>query len=223
MLEEKLAIVFESIEDVRSWRNQKYPFLSLIGIGLLRAIAGIDSFSGLTDYAQAHEENLKKVLSLPTETPSHDTLQRLFDNLNPEQFSEKSRLFTEHLAQAVEGIIAIDGKTIRNSGNKPLIKSDSNGHVLKNHLGIKIKQELNTYFRVTLYSVDKLAVDLATWEKELLEKLILEQQLSTTEIAKIWKVTTRTARTRLKKMVEMGLINRITTLAKNPYAVFKLK
>lgn len=48
---------------------------------MLGAIAGIDSFSGLADYAQAHEENLKKVLSLPTGTPSHDTLQRLFDNL----------------------------------------------------------------------------------------------------------------------------------------------
>lgn len=84
-------------------------------------------------------------------------------------------------------------------------------------------QELNTYFRVTLYSIDTPAVNLTSWEKELLEKLSLELELSTTEIAKLWKVTTRTARTRLKKMVEIGLINRIATSVKDPYAVFKIK
>lgn len=47
-------------------------------------------------------------------------MQGLFDNLNPSQFGEKFRLFTEQLAQAVECIIAIDGKTIRNSGDNPL-------------------------------------------------------------------------------------------------------
>ncbi len=84
-------------------------------------------------------------------------------------------------------------------------------------------EELNTHFRVTLYNVETLAIKPESWEQLLIEKLTQQNSLSTTEIAKLWKVTTRTARTRLKKMIETGLINRVATSAKDPYAVFKLK
>ncbi|OGT48825.1 MAG: hypothetical protein A3E82_08430 [Gammaproteobacteria bacterium RIFCSPHIGHO2_12_FULL_38_11] len=84
-------------------------------------------------------------------------------------------------------------------------------------------QEIDTHFRVTLYTADSSTVELTPWEKQLTEKLNHETELSTTEIAKLWKVTTRTARTRLKKMLEMNLINRIATSAKDPQAIFKLK
>lgn len=121
MLEEKLKNIFGDIEDKRSWRNQRYPFLSLLGVALLGSLAGIDSFSGLGDFAEAHEENLKRLFDLPKGTPSHDTFQRLFNAINPYQFIEQFSLFTKALADAVEGVIAIDGKIIRNSGtNKAL-------------------------------------------------------------------------------------------------------
>ncbi|MBS0290267.1 MAG: putative DNA binding domain-containing protein [Proteobacteria bacterium] len=84
-------------------------------------------------------------------------------------------------------------------------------------------QELNTHFRVTLYSTDTSAINLEQWEKILIEKLKEKHQLGTTEIAEFWEVTTRTARTRLKKMAEKDLIIRIGTSPKDPYAVFKLK
>lgn len=86
-----------------------------------------------------------------------------------------------------------------------------------------IFEELNTHFRVTLYSINTLAIKLELWEQRLMEKLAQKDSLSTTAIAKLWKVTTRTARTRLKKMIEEGLLNRVATSAKDPYAVFKLK
>jgi len=117
MLGDDLATVFAGIKEKRSLRNQKHPFLSLLGIGLLGALSGIDSFSGLGDFAQAHELNLEELFYLPHGAPSHDTFQRLFDAIAPDEFLEKFHLFTRALATAVEGIIAIDGKTIRNSGN----------------------------------------------------------------------------------------------------------
>lgn len=84
-------------------------------------------------------------------------------------------------------------------------------------------QELNTHFRVTLYSVDTVAIALQSWETMLIEELKEKQQLGTTEVAKFWGVTTRTARTRLKKMIDKGIIVRIGTSAKDPYAIFKVK
>lgn len=86
-------------------------------------------------------------------------------------------------------------------------------------------QELNTHFRVILYTADEHVKpqSLSSWEKLLLERLAGSDELGTDDIAKLWNVTTRTARTRLKKMVEEGLILRIATSKKDPYAVFKRK
>lgn len=106
--------------DHRSLRNQKHPFTSLLGISLLGALAGIDSFSGLGDYAQMHFESLSKVFELPNGAPSHDTFQRLFDAIEPEQFHDSFFTFTQQFNTVLEGVIAIDGKTIRNSGKNPL-------------------------------------------------------------------------------------------------------
>lgn len=45
---------FEGLSDSRSARNQRHPFLSIISIGILAAVAGIGSFSGMEDFAEAH-------------------------------------------------------------------------------------------------------------------------------------------------------------------------
>jgi predicted transposase YbfD/YdcC len=120
MLKEQLASIFSGVDDPRSLRNQKHPFLSLIGISLLGALAGFDSFSGLADFAEAHHDSLKSIFDLPYGSPSHDTFQRFFDGIDPQQFTDHFILFTENLAQAISEIISVDGKTIRNSTENPL-------------------------------------------------------------------------------------------------------
>lgn len=120
MLKDGIDKIFTGIVDHRSLRNQKHPFTSLLGISLLGALAGIDSFSGLGDYAEMHFEPLSEVFDLPNGPPSHDTFQRLFDAIEPEQFHDSFFTFTQQLNTVLSGVIAIDGKTIRNSGENPL-------------------------------------------------------------------------------------------------------
>lgn len=120
MLKDGIIDIFDGITDCRSARNQKHPFISLLGISLLGALSGIDSFSGLGDYAEMHFEGLSKQFDLPNGPPSHDTFQRLFDAMEPEQFHDCFFRFTQQLTKVFEGILAIDGKTIRNSGDNPL-------------------------------------------------------------------------------------------------------
>ena len=107
---------FSDLPDPRSPRNQKHPFLSLICIGILGAIAGIDSFSGLGDFAESHYESLCKLLELPNGPPSHDTLRRIFDLLDIDAFHDSFTLFTEYLSEQVSELIAIDGKRVCNAG-----------------------------------------------------------------------------------------------------------
>ena len=56
---------FENVKDPRSIRNQKHPFMTLIGTSLLASLAGIDSFSGYEKFyaivdAIKREKQLKK-------------------------------------------------------------------------------------------------------------------------------------------------------------------
>ena len=109
---------FKNIQDPRSNRNQKHPVMTLIGTTLLASLAGIDSFSGFADFTESHFEELEKFFEFPHGSPSHDTYQRFWDGVNPQEFYFSFETFTQALATAIGTYINLDGKTIRNSGNE---------------------------------------------------------------------------------------------------------
>lgn len=112
---------FEGLEDPRASRNQRHPFLMLVGTTLVAALGGMDDFSKIAEFVEAHQEMLAKIFPMPHGAPSHDTYQRLWEAIDAEVFYGCFELFTNMLADAVSDVISLDGKTIRNSGkNKPL-------------------------------------------------------------------------------------------------------
>jgi hypothetical protein len=48
--------------------------------------------------------------------PSHDTYERFFKHLDPEAFEASFMKWAQSLSQSFGGVIAIDGKTLCNSG-----------------------------------------------------------------------------------------------------------
>ncbi|WP_338125543.1 ATP-binding protein [Legionella anisa] len=75
-------------------------------------------------------------------------------------------------------------------------------------------EELDHYFRVTFYhGVHAISVKIP-WQQDIIEYLTKNQAISTKEASKLWNVTERTASTRLKTMVENGLVREVST---NPY------
>lgn len=115
-MKEILAQYFQEVDDPRSTRNQKHPFITIVGTTLLAGLAGIDSFSGIADFTEAHLENLKDYFDFPHGAPSHDTYRTVWDDISPQSFCESFQEFTQTLAQMKSEIINVDGKTIRNSG-----------------------------------------------------------------------------------------------------------
>jgi predicted transposase YbfD/YdcC len=117
-VDKKFEECFAGVEDPRAIRNQKHPFMMLVGTTLLAHLAGIDSFSGISDFVEAHEEYLERYFEFPHGVPSHDTYQRLWDGIKSEQFVSAFMLFSESLAtlHGANAVLSIDGKTIRNSG-----------------------------------------------------------------------------------------------------------
>ena len=120
-MKEILEKSFANVEDPRSSRNQRHSFITLISTTVVSSLAGIDSFTGIARFVRNNLKNLEKYFDFPSGAPSHDTYQRLWDAIDPGQFYKAFNFFVEEMVSLNEGIINIDGKTIRNGGHaKPL-------------------------------------------------------------------------------------------------------
>ena len=83
-------------------------------------------------------------------------------------------------------------------------------------------EEEYNQFRITLFSLKKRKILLNAWEKKLIKYLQVKESIKSHEAAKLWKISDRSARTRLKKMIENGIIMRISTSEKDPHSIFVL-
>jgi len=67
-------------------------------------------------FADERKEWLENVLELPNGIPSHDTFERVFENLNTKEFGECFIKWTQSImVDNVGQVIAIDGKTLKRS------------------------------------------------------------------------------------------------------------
>jgi predicted transposase YbfD/YdcC len=106
---------FGYIDDPRIERTKLHPLLDIIAIAMCAVISGASDWEDIENYGLEKEKWLKKFLQLPNGIPSHDTFARVLSRINPKQFQEAFIGWTKELSQQIEGVIAIDGKTIRRS------------------------------------------------------------------------------------------------------------
>lgn len=82
-------------------------------------------------------------LELKNGIPSHDTFNRVFSLLTPELLNESSIRFFKFKIEEMKGHIAIDGKSVRHSGDKTNGKSAI--HIVSawlSNAGLSIGQEI---------------------------------------------------------------------------------
>jgi ATP-dependent DNA helicase RecG len=77
-------------------------------------------------------------------------------------------------------------------------------------------EELDNFFRVTLYHETTKQKVSTPWEEMIIKHLSATGDIDTPTAAKIWGVTTRTASVRLRKMRDRGLITEISTSEFDP-------
>jgi len=82
----KLKTIFGQITDFRRSHKQLYDLESILLIGIISVICGADSWNEMENYAQSKEEFLRTFLDLPNGIPSHDTFNRVFSNIDSDQF-----------------------------------------------------------------------------------------------------------------------------------------
>lgn len=87
-------------------------------------------------------------------------------------------------------------------------------------LKLPVMEEMNNQFRLILYSEQAEELTLPLWAKELLEYLKKENTVSAKKATKLWLISSRTARNRLKQLQEQGVIVRIGTSENDPSAIY---
>ncbi|MEX2616529.1 MAG: ISAs1 family transposase [Alphaproteobacteria bacterium] len=106
---------FASLRDPRTGNAKRHDLLELVTIALTATVCGAESCSDFADFAVDREDLFREFLRLEHGVPSHDTFSRVFRLLDPEAFSTCFGRFLEGLGAKGEGVIAIDGKTLRRS------------------------------------------------------------------------------------------------------------
>jgi predicted transposase YbfD/YdcC len=108
---------------VKSALNCRHPLLSIITITILAVLCGADDWTEVELFGRSKQEWLKTFLELPHGIPSHDTFGRVLRALDPEAFRGSFRSWVQTLCQKIEGVVAIDGKTVRRSKDEALGKA----------------------------------------------------------------------------------------------------
>lgn len=108
---------FRKLKDPRINRHKKHLLIDIVSITICAVICGCNDWQQIETFAQGRHAWLKTFLRLPNGIPSHDTLERVFDRLDPLAFQACFREWMNALHNAL-GLspIAIDGKTLRGSG-----------------------------------------------------------------------------------------------------------
>jgi predicted transposase YbfD/YdcC len=109
---------FTRLRDPRRHHRKRHLLIDIIVIALCAVLCGANDWQQIVTFGHERHDWLKTMLALPNGIPSHDTFERVFDRLDPQAFLGCFQRWVEALTQGL-GLkhIAIDGKTLRHSGN----------------------------------------------------------------------------------------------------------
>jgi predicted transposase YbfD/YdcC len=109
---------FKDMPDHRQRGKVMYPLDEVLLLALLAVLAGAESFVEIARFGCKKLEFLRRFRPFLDGTPSHDHLGDIFAALDAEQFQRCFVAWVASLIGVPEGVVAIDGKTVRRSGKK---------------------------------------------------------------------------------------------------------
>ena len=114
---------FSDLTDPRR-RKFVYPLINIVTIALCAVIAGADDFVTIAAWGRQKRTWLATFLDLTNGIPSHDRFNAIFKALKPAEFEQCLLRWVTSLHEVAAGqLVAIDGKTLRQSFDKADAKS----------------------------------------------------------------------------------------------------
>jgi predicted transposase YbfD/YdcC len=109
---------FKDIHDPRQQGKITYPLDEILLLCLLAVLAGAETFVDIALFGCKKLELLRRFRRFEEGTPAHDHLGDVLAVLDAEQFQRCFVAWVAALAGVPEGVIAIDGKSVRRSHDK---------------------------------------------------------------------------------------------------------
>ncbi len=110
-----LETIFAQVEDPRVERTKRHRLGDIIILAICGVICGAEGWVEIEEFGKAKEAWFTELLKLPNGIPSHDTFGRVFAQIDPKQFEASFFQWVQGLTSTIQGVIAIDGKTLRRS------------------------------------------------------------------------------------------------------------
>ncbi|GHT65363.1 putative transposase YncI [Bacteroidia bacterium] len=110
--------VFSQVNDPRrqSKGNYRHSLTDILLVVISGVLCGCNDWDSIALFGQEQESWLRKYGAFKFGIPSHDTLNRVFSALDPEEFSTAFSQWIAHIRTGQPGeVVAIDGKRICNS------------------------------------------------------------------------------------------------------------
>lgn len=106
-----------ALPDLRVDRAKRHSLTDVLAIALLATLCGADTYTHFALFGVTRQAWLATFLELPNGIPSHDTFARMLRQLDPKAFAAWLTTWSQALAGRVPGVVAIDGKRARRSGD----------------------------------------------------------------------------------------------------------
>ncbi|MFV0372174.1 MAG: ISAs1 family transposase [Azonexus sp.] len=107
-----LEEAFTGLADPRTGPAQRHDLREMILMALCAVLCGADTWVDVAEWAEDNESWLRRYLVLVHGTPSHDTFGRVFRVLDATVFEQCFRNWVSGLVGVIEGVVALDGKTV---------------------------------------------------------------------------------------------------------------
>jgi predicted transposase YbfD/YdcC len=109
-----LLSILEEVPDPRVTATVDHDLPDILTIALCTILCGGESFYDMEEFGQVRLDWLKTFLRLRHGAPTHDTYNRVFQALDPEQLSDCLSRWTQSVRTVLGGeVVALDGKTLR--------------------------------------------------------------------------------------------------------------
>jgi predicted transposase YbfD/YdcC len=120
-----LITILGEVPDPRVTATVDHDLPDILAIALCTILCGGDSFYDMEEFGEVRLDWLKTFLRLRNGAPTHDTYNRVFQALDPEQFGDCLSRWTQSVRTVLGGeVVALDGKAVRralNQGQDPRV------------------------------------------------------------------------------------------------------
>ncbi len=118
-----LLSLLDSLEDPRRDHLKAYSLSHVLALAVIGMLAECENWVEIADFGTLRQEWFASHGLFVTGTPSHDTLGRIFRLLDAGVLARCFALWIQQAVGPVSGVVAIDGKTSRASGDGDLAKA----------------------------------------------------------------------------------------------------